>query len=191
MQTEAWRVATASRKYSTRNMYKSLQGDKSNVPWKQLFFYDRARPRFIFILWLACRNRLRTKNRLLKIGVSNNRKCCYCGENESCQHLFFECKGTRTVWNHTLRWMKIDHNPKGWQTEQEWIYHMVKRKNCQSKILKIAIVEMVYTVWIARNHKIFSVNSGKELVSQEIIQNIRWRIECNAKLAAHCNRIYE
>ncbi|KAJ6901054.1 hypothetical protein NC652_026984 [Populus alba x Populus x berolinensis] len=56
-------------------------------------------PRHSFILWLACRGRLRTMDRLHSVGIITNNTCILCGNYaESHEHLFFECTFSGTVW---------------------------------------------------------------------------------------------
>ncbi|XP_058759276.1 uncharacterized protein LOC131632553 [Vicia villosa] len=170
-------------------MYKSLQGRKPSVPWRGVCFGNGARPRATFILWLACRNRLPTKDRICKFGVQNDEKCIYCGEKESCQHLFFECRVTRLVWLQVLKWLKIHHMPHGWDLELVWISKNASRSNGRSRALQIAIAEAVYVVWSVRNHKIFQEDNHMELDSNQIIQNIKWRMSGNPKLEAYCHTL--
>ncbi|XP_058751364.1 uncharacterized protein LOC131624446 [Vicia villosa] len=166
-----------------------FQGRKPNVPWRRVFFGNSARPRAAFILWLACRNRLSTKDRISKFGVQTDGKCIYCGDEESCQHLFFECRVTRHLWLQVLNWLKLPHTPHRWDLELEWISKTVSRSNVRSKTLQVAIAEVVYAVWNVRNHKIFQEDSHMELDNHQIIQNIKWRLSGTPRLEAYCHTL--
>lgn len=71
-------------------MYKVLQGVKPKVFWRKNFFRKIARPRPIFTLLITCQRRLSMKDRLNKFGTITDGKCMYCGDYETCRHLFFE-----------------------------------------------------------------------------------------------------
>lgn len=64
--------------------------EESCVPWPSLIWHKDSIPRCSFICWLACNNRLRTKEKLLRWGVIENSQCMLCGSAEETRdHLFF------------------------------------------------------------------------------------------------------
>jgi hypothetical protein len=48
-------------------------------------------PKIHLFLWLVAYNKLATVDNLTKKGLMKNPQCCFCNENESVSHLFFEC----------------------------------------------------------------------------------------------------
>ncbi|XP_058787562.1 uncharacterized protein LOC131661915 [Vicia villosa] len=146
------------------------------VDWRVLVCKNRARPRAVFILWLACQNRLATKDRIVKFGVATDRKCMFCSCNEDVQHLFFECNYTKKVWEAVLGWLNINHNVQGWCQERKWLEKICRSKNWRSKFVQVAIAETIYTVWIERNKKVFNREYSEGLLVDSIIENIVIRI---------------
>ncbi|KAK9050851.1 hypothetical protein SSX86_030178 [Deinandra increscens subsp. villosa] len=64
------------------------------VPWVNLVWFSQSIPRHGFILWLACRQRLLTQDKLLKWDKEDNLLCIFCQQqHDSHTHLFFEAKG--------------------------------------------------------------------------------------------------
>lgn len=57
------------------------------------------------------------------------------------------------------------------------------------KLLKMALAETVYNIWIIRNKIIFQDINKEELRSQGIIDMVLVRVELHRKLAMFCNRI--
>ncbi|CAI8585892.1 unnamed protein product [Vicia faba] len=51
-------------KYSTKGVYDMLRGDKTKVNWRNIITGNKARPRTLFMVWMACLGRLPTKDRL-------------------------------------------------------------------------------------------------------------------------------
>src|SRR3954471_20416762 len=97
-----WREAIRDGKYNTAKMYTSLRGEKVNKAWRHMFSRNHARPRAIFITWLAFVGRLSTKDRILKYCLTLDPSCVYCGMQENMEHLYFECQTTGTVWKEIL-----------------------------------------------------------------------------------------
>ncbi|XP_058752813.1 uncharacterized protein LOC131626004 [Vicia villosa] len=154
-QSALWHEFQATGKYDTSKMYRMMRGDKPRVAWRSLMFNNHARPRAIFTLWMACQNRLPTKDRLSKIGILTDGLCVYCEQMETNQHLFFDCAETKKTWIQLLTWMKIRHTPGDWTEEAEWICSQTKGKSGRAKLLKLAATEMVYATWNQRNKMIF------------------------------------
>ncbi|CAK8534289.1 unnamed protein product [Lathyrus sativus] len=125
-------------------MYIVLRGTKPKVDYRKLFFGNLASPRAIFTLWMACQNRLLTKDRMMKHGMSTDEVSVLCNLQESCHHLFFECEATKGVWKQAITWIGVDHNPGGWKSELVWITQQTLGKGSRTKLLKMAIAETVY-----------------------------------------------
>jgi len=49
-------------------------------------------------LWYLRRGVILTKDNLAKQNWQGNQQCCFCHENETIQHLFFDCRFARMVW---------------------------------------------------------------------------------------------
>ena len=49
-------------------------------------------------LWYLRRGVVLTKDNLAKQNWHKNQQCCFCYENETIQHLFFDCRFTRLIW---------------------------------------------------------------------------------------------
>lgn len=136
-------------------MYHELHGVKTSVPWKNLIRGNLASSRAIFILWMTCHCRLHTKDRISKFGISTDGACVFCGDTESCDHLFFECGVTNNCCQEILDWIEIDHLPREWKHEIMWLIGITKGSSTRARILKICVAEAIYHVWITRNKRVF------------------------------------
>ncbi|XP_058749855.1 uncharacterized protein LOC131622850 [Vicia villosa] len=114
-----------------------------------------AQPRACFILWLTCHGKLPTKDRLLRLGMLDNITCCLYSEDESIDHLFFMCPLMKHVWKEVLDWIQVQHCPREWRHEPQWIIYHTKGKGNKTVILKTAIAEAVYMLWTIRNENYF------------------------------------
>jgi hypothetical protein len=54
-------------------------------------------PKIQLFLWLLSHNKLATFDNLNRKETSKPEQCCFCSENESIRHLFFECAVARVM----------------------------------------------------------------------------------------------
>ncbi|KAK6788794.1 hypothetical protein RDI58_012592 [Solanum bulbocastanum] len=96
-----------------RQAYNQMLGDYPKVDWRGLICRNLARPKAIFILWLQIQNRLPTTDRLLKWRMPVDSKCVMCKqEDETRDHLFFECALANSLWRRLLQWTTISQPPR-------------------------------------------------------------------------------
>lgn len=70
-----------------------LQGSKPAVHWKKWVWNTLNVPKHNFIVWMIQLDKMRTKDKLKRHGITNNADCPMCAlAVETKQHLFFECE---------------------------------------------------------------------------------------------------
>lgn len=57
-------------------MYFTLNEPQSIVYWRKMIYNELDRPRAIFVLWMACHDRLTTKEKFHRFGMVVNDKNC-------------------------------------------------------------------------------------------------------------------
>ncbi|XP_058745986.1 uncharacterized protein LOC131618845 [Vicia villosa] len=134
-------------KLQLKTLYTSMQEDVGKPSWRALMFGNMARPRSVFLLWLACNGMLATKDHLKKIGMIQDDRCAFCVQQESLDHLFFCCTNLKSIWEAVLSWLNINHVPLDWERELRWLTLNCKGRSWRAKFLKCAIAESVYEVW--------------------------------------------
>ncbi|XP_058776158.1 uncharacterized protein LOC131650461 [Vicia villosa] len=149
-------------------MYRILQTYGSKVEWRNLQYNNNARPRLKFIFWMACHERLATKDRLCKFGFVKDTKCGFCAKDESVNHLFFECESLKKVWKEVLAWIQ---NTKG--------------KGSRAAIIKMAATETIYVLWKYRNARILGDDIDIDKVRKDIIDTLVYKGWENKKLRNH------
>lgn len=100
--SQYWNEAILKGEYQTKSMYKEIRGEKLQTSWYRLFYTNSARPHAKFIMWLACLDRLATKERLVKFGVVTNGVCVFCGLPKRQEHILFACSMTSKIWQEVL-----------------------------------------------------------------------------------------
>jgi hypothetical protein len=63
-------------------------------------------PRIHLFMWLLSHNKLATVDNLNKKGFKKPEQCCFCCENESIMHLFFECAVAKVIWEYVSEFLE-------------------------------------------------------------------------------------
>lgn len=71
-------------------------------------------------MWLVQQNAILTKDNLLKRKWQGEGKCAFCIENETVQHLFFECPMAKFVWSLVAMVVGAQYGPT--TMEQFWLW---------------------------------------------------------------------
>lgn len=128
-------------------------------------------PRHSFIIWLACRGRLRTMDRLHSVGILTNNTCILCGiQCGILWALILWCNLSGTVWRAintkaNLHWPCIP-----WQQLLHWVAMTCQqRNNIISMIARLLLSTSVYILWHKRNNRIFS---NRYKTTQAIVEEI-------------------
>jgi hypothetical protein len=91
-----WKLTTTA-EFSVKSMYLAMQCNDV-VPYK--FLWKIKIPlRVKTFLWLVIKGSILTRDVLLQRGGKCEKKCLFCGCNETVSHLFFKCSLARYIWN--------------------------------------------------------------------------------------------
>lgn len=98
---------------STSTIWQSFRNSSSSVPWFLSVWNSASIPKCSFIFWLAIKNRLLTRDRMLAFGMRTEAGCLLCNTGlESVSHIFTNCPyfdlvraaGPITVSNDWMQW---------------------------------------------------------------------------------------
>lgn len=76
-------------KFQTRQIYLEMKTQEQEISWWKIIHGNAARLMAIFTLWLACHERLATKERMFRFGFTDFEKCYFCNKQETLSHMFF------------------------------------------------------------------------------------------------------
>lgn len=66
-------------------------------------------PKHSFICWLAMRRRLLTKDRTLRMGITQDSESMLCnGHTESIDHIFFDCTFSKMCLEEVFKWLGMN-----------------------------------------------------------------------------------
>lgn len=82
----------------------------------------------------------------------DNRRCELChNEDESAQHLFFLCETTALIWDAIKNWLKITPPLTTLERAITWVRRQRNNHCARRKLLRLAIMCTVYTIWRSIN----------------------------------------
>lgn len=71
----------------------------ADINWNKEIWQLKCSPKIKFFLWKVLKNALPVGNNLKARGINPTASCPFCGEDESCLHLFFHCSFAKQVWD--------------------------------------------------------------------------------------------
>lgn len=144
-----------------------MKVDFANLIWNGV-----AQPKHRFIVWLATKDRLLTKERLTKLHIPvDDLQCCLCNSNdeETTKHLFDECAWFQTIREDMMQWtgIRLQHG------SSKQVLLEIRRKHwkaIQKEIIAAVWGAMIYHTWRARNWKLFK---GRTVHTNSVIKQIK------------------
>ncbi|XP_020254023.1 uncharacterized protein LOC109831093 [Asparagus officinalis] len=123
-----------------------------NVIW-----FPSANPKMACCLIKSLYNRLATRDRLSKFGISSVEDCVLCiGEKETRDHLFFQCPFTAFIWKLCKLKLQLDITViQDLRTEALHIQQKFKVKDRTYKLARLVLSATLWHIWQERNRRIF------------------------------------
>ena len=84
--------------FTTQWLYREIM-KREKISGKEVFWKAKLPLKIKIFLWYLKGGVVLTKNNLMKRGWKGDSKCNFCGLEEIIQHLFFDCRVARFVWN--------------------------------------------------------------------------------------------
>ena len=115
--------------FSTSETWRALHPYPIDVFWhKDVWFTDRIL-KHAFVALVAAQNRMVTRDRLIGWGLTVPSSCVLCsGNDESRQHLFFDCSYSSQVWTFFLSRLHLTPS-QGFEDVLRWLLAPSRDKN--------------------------------------------------------------
>ncbi|XP_048502877.1 uncharacterized protein LOC125498668 [Beta vulgaris subsp. vulgaris] len=171
-----WEEVSNIQKFSIKKAYNQMQENFERVNWRRLICNNQATPKSKFILWLALLSRLTTTDKVSKWSRDCITLCKLCGvQDESVQHLFFDCDYSKSVWATTLHYLGL--SPVNFAVgELRRAIQKARSKRSKDKLYVMLYTECLYAIWLQRNCKHFK---GTNLSPPAVIQEVLFKVACN------------
>lgn len=170
-------VTRGSGCFSTSETWRALHPLPPEVFWHKAVWFTGRIPKHAFIAWVAARDRMVTRDKLIGWGLNVPHSCVLCQvHDESRQHLFFDCAYSNTIWSFFLAKMRV-RAPNGFNDVLRWLLAPSRNKN-ETLILRLIHQAVIYLTWKERNTRIHTaVEKPAGIVIAEIQQIIRLRLD--------------
>lgn len=159
------------------------------VAWHAIVWFPQCVPRFSFVLWLAFKGKMHTKDIMAKYTPHLNPSCLLCTTGDECfGHLFFECSYSYEILFMVFRRCGWRGNSRSWMAIATFI---MSSRGSHKVVLSLALSATVYYVWLERNQRIHGhAPSPARVVAKNILHVLRCRIS-SLTLARKCDLYVE
>lgn len=165
------KIATVRDSFRQRNIL---------TPWYEFVWNHLSIPKCSFILWLALKNRLLTRDRMLDCHMNTSPTCLFCNNPESITHLLTDCPYFGII----RLACPIDFNRNWSQCQVGNIFASgIDKKHQQIGSLFIAVA--IYLLWKERNFRVHNPGPGhgslsiifqlKQLVREKLFSSRRFK----------------
>lgn len=117
------------------------------APWRHLVWNCISVPKHRFVSWLAAKQKLRTKDKLLRLGLVKDDLCPLCSMYpETTKHLFFQCPFSVWCIFATRGWVGVMFLPVDMMD-----FRKTKMTCFQMRVLCAIYAAVIYHIWMNRN----------------------------------------
>ncbi|GFY93985.1 hypothetical protein Acr_09g0004310 [Actinidia rufa] len=142
-------IQSSSGSFSINSAWDLWRQRKPIVEWRYLIWFPGHVPRWSVIAWLAIKERLSTRDRIIREGMGGDPICILCTNDlESHDHIFFNCPFSTEVWGNILSKCGMS-----WERNRR----IFQNSSCSSKILEGIIVVSLRSLVIAEVHEVLEV----------------------------------
>ena len=144
-------------------------------------------------MWFLRRKVILTKDNLAKRKWEGNKKCCFCDQDETIQHLFITCPLAKMVWRIVHMAFNIYPPTSITNLFGNWLRGVTKKLKVQ---IRVGVCALLSAIWNVRNNYIF--NRAQSYSFMQVVplatHGIRmWSFlqptEKHAALATGCSRL--
>jgi hypothetical protein len=141
--------------FSVNSMYKKKMEDQVLIPYK--FLWKSKLPHKIKVLfWLVARNKILTRDNLMKRNWIGSLDCCFYGVDESIDHLFFHCPIAKYMWRVIQVALNLRLIPNSISNLYDnWL---CKPKDKTANLVLFGCGALFWAIWRTRNDWCFGKN---------------------------------
>ena len=155
--------------FSCALTWEALHPSGRPVVWHKSVWFKNHIPKHAFIAWVTAWNRLHTRDRMRRRGISIPPDCILCsGNDESRDHLFFSCGFSSAVWLHFLNRVSLSP-PMLFMDCLTWVSFPSRDQNI-SLIIKLVFQASIYLLWKERNRRLHDLTARSSFA---IIKDIK------------------
>ncbi|XP_039059108.1 uncharacterized protein LOC120202813 [Hibiscus syriacus] len=154
-----------------KEIWDLIRSKGQNVSWHKIIWFPLHIPKFSLIAWMALLNKLPTRDRLLRMGISTDGICVNCNNsNETRDHLFSHCSLATNLWNSILNLNGMKTTYLSWEDMVSKACSSWKRRSLFITILKLSWTAFIYSLWQEINQRIFQ---GRRRTIKRLLKDVK------------------
>ncbi|XP_074277728.1 uncharacterized protein LOC141601352 [Silene latifolia] len=169
------------KEYSIQAGYHWLLDAQVKAVWHAFVWNRLVMSKHCVVTWLIVQQRLLTRDRLLRRGMSVDSGCLLCEQAaESHEHLFFGCSYSKLCLQLVSEWAGVSIP---WHTPVQWWLRCIIRPLLKKHIIGAAIGILMYLIWRERN---YCLHDRLMRAPKRILVKLKYvlsaRIQCNVSM---------
>ncbi|XP_071705361.1 uncharacterized protein [Rutidosis leptorrhynchoides] len=168
--------------FSTKEAWETFRPRATKVIWHSVVWFSQCIPRHAFIVWLMVGEKLKTQDKIRVWDICANQNvnlsCSLCGnQQDSHNHLFFECTYSKQVWNQVQGLMPLRSLGDNWKEVIHKISPISHTRVARVVVSKLLFAATIYYIWQERNRCLFNRTKRKaEQVYKDIYNTVRLKL---------------
>jgi hypothetical protein len=143
---------TESGQFSVKSLYAELLN--GNTKFLKKYLWKLKVPLKIRIfMWFLNRKEILTKDNLAKRNWSGSKKCAFCDDEETIDHLFIKCKLSRLIWRVVQFTFNMPPPANIKNMFGNWLNGIDKTSKAR---IRIGVCALIWAIWNCRNDAIFN-----------------------------------
>ena len=149
-------------------MYKHLTNNGIKV--SQEIWQTKIPLKTKIFMWYVNRGVLLTTNNLAGRNWNGHQGCCFCNNNESIQHLFFDCRLAKFIWR--VVFVTLDLSPP---RNSEHLFNQWSSRGGRKykPFLLTGAAAVIWAIWLQRNDSVFDRKLPKNFL-QVLFRGTFW-----------------
>ena len=160
--TFKWNLTT-SKKFTVKSLYLDFMNDHTRFLRKYIWKMKVPLKIKIF-MWFLHRKVLLTKDNLAKRNWNGSKKCCFCDQDETIQHLFITCPFAKMVWRIVHVALNLTPPNNISHLFGNWLGGVSKKDKVP---IRVGVCALLWAMWNIRNDYIF--NNAKHCSFLQVI----------------------
>ncbi|GJU06895.1 homeodomain-like protein [Tanacetum coccineum] len=169
--------------FSVKCAWEVLRPRGQQVMWYHITWFSHCIPRHAFHIWLVMRRCLKTQYKLRPWDVDaqtdvSQLRCSLCGsQQDSHEHLFFECSYSSKVWNYIRNLAGMEHVPPVLDDIAMWFIPMANKRSFKNVVGKMLFAAASYYIWMEGNNRLFKKNRrSPEEIRDLVMTTVRLKL---------------
>lgn len=143
--------------FSSKLTWTQIRNSNPLVGWSKAIWFKYSIPKFAFLSWLALKDRLTTKDRMLNwsagLSPSFSSRCALCSNSlETHSHLFISCGFSSRVWSSLARGLLGNIYMTNWANRIPQLTSTALNWEVLF-LLRLVFQTAIYHVWRERNNR--------------------------------------